>query len=112
FFYEEEMEKLFETLSDGKRTNIRDKVILELLYATGIRVSELVHIQLDDIDLDYSFVKVLGKGNKERVVPFGEYCQSAIIDYIDNFRSQLKIDHDYLIVYMRGQEIGRASCRE
>ena len=111
FFYEEEMEKLFETLNDGKRTNIRDKVILELLYATGIRVSELVHIQLDDIDLDYSFVKVLGKGNKERVVPFGEYCQSAIIDYIDNFRSQLKIDNDYLIVNMRGQAITERGIR-
>ncbi|MGO1759806.1 MAG: site-specific integrase, partial [Mammaliicoccus vitulinus] len=62
FFYEEEMEKLFETLDDGKRTNIRDRVILELLYATGIRVSELVHIKMNDIDLTYSFVKVLGKG--------------------------------------------------
>ena len=64
FFYEEEMEKLFKTLDDGKKTNIRDRVILELLYATGIRVSELVHIKINDIDLNYSFVKVLGKGNK------------------------------------------------
>ena len=46
------------------KTNIRDRVILELLYATGIRVSELVHIQISDIDLNYAFVKVLGKGIK------------------------------------------------
>ncbi|RIN17014.1 tyrosine recombinase XerC [Mammaliicoccus vitulinus] len=111
FFYEEEMEKLFETLDDGKRTNIRDRVILELLYATGIRVSELVHIKMNDIDLTYSFVKVLGKGNKERIVPFGEYCQSAITDYIESFRSQLKIDHDYLIVNMRGQPITERGVR-
>ncbi|QJF24902.1 tyrosine recombinase XerC [Mammaliicoccus vitulinus] len=111
FFYEEEMEKLFETLDDGKRTNIRDRVILELLYATGIRVSELVHIKMNDIDLTYSFVKVLGKGNKERIVPFGEYCQSAITVYIESFRSQLKIDHEYLIVNMRGQPITERGVR-
>nr|WP_263313503.1 tyrosine recombinase XerC [Mammaliicoccus sp. Marseille-Q6498] len=111
FFYEEEMEKLFQTLNDGKKTNIRDRVILELLYATGIRVSELVHIQMKDIDLNYSFVKVLGKGNKERIVPFGEYCQNAITDYIEDFRSQLNIDHEYLIVNMRGQAITERGVR-
>ncbi|HCN59554.1 MULTISPECIES: tyrosine recombinase XerC [Mammaliicoccus] len=111
FFYEEEMEKLFKTLDDGKKTNIRDRVILELLYATGIRVSELVHIKINDIDLNYSFVKVLGKGNKERIVPFGEYCQSAITDYLESFRNQLNIDHDYLIVNMRGQAITERGVR-
>lgn len=111
FFYEEEMEKLFKTLDDGKKTNIRDRVILELLYATGIRVSELVHIKINDIDLSYSFVKVLGKGNKERIVPFGEYCQSAITDYLETFRNQLNIDHDYLIVNMRGQAITERGVR-
>ncbi|WP_239719666.1 MULTISPECIES: tyrosine recombinase XerC [unclassified Mammaliicoccus] len=111
FFYEEEMEKLFKTLDDGKKTNIRDRVILELLYATGLRVSELVHIKINDIDLNYSFVKVLGKGNKERIVPFGEYCQSAITDYLESFRNQLNIDHDYLIVNMRGQAITERGVR-
>lgn len=111
FFYEEEMEKLFKTLDDGQKTNIRDRVILELLYATGIRVSELVHIKINDIDLNYSFVKVLGKGNKERIVPFGEYCQSAITDYLESFRNQLNIDHDYLIVNMRGQAITERGVR-
>ncbi|MCD8894174.1 tyrosine recombinase XerC [Mammaliicoccus sciuri] len=111
FFYEEEMEKLFKTLDDGKKTNIRDRVILELLYATGIRVSELVHIQMSDIDLNYAFVKVLGKGNKERIVPFGEYCQSAIIDYLEQFRSQMHLDHDFLIVNMRGKPITERGVR-
>lgn len=111
FFYEEEMEKLFKTLDDGKKTNIRDRVILELLYATGIRVSELVHIQISDIDLNYAFVKVLGKGNKERIVPFGEYCQSAIVDYIEQFRSQMRLDHDFLIVNMRGKPITERGVR-
>lgn len=111
FFYEEEMEKLFKTLDDGKKTNIRDRVILELLYATGIRVSELGHIQMSDIDLNYAFVKVLGKGNKERIVPFGEYCQSAIVDYIEQFRSQMRLDHDFLIVNMRGKPITERGVR-
>lgn len=111
FFYEEEMEKLFKTLDDGKKTNIRDRVILELLYATGIRVSELVHIQISDIDLNYAFVKVLGKGNKERIVFFGEYCQSAIVDYIEQFRSQMRLDHDFLIVNMRSKPITERGVR-
>lgn len=111
FFYEEEMEKLFKTLDDGKKTNIRDRVILELLYATGIRVSELVHIQMSDIDLNYAFVKVLGKGNKERIVPFGEYCQSAIVDYIEQFRRQMHLDHNFLIVNMRGKPITERGVR-
>ncbi|GGI41785.1 tyrosine recombinase XerC [Mammaliicoccus stepanovicii] len=111
FFYEEEMEKLFKTLDDGKKTNIRDRVILELLYATGIRVSELVHIQIKDIDLNYSFVKVLGKGNKERIVPFGEYCQNAITDYLENFRNQFNVEHEYLIMNMRGQAITERGVR-
>ncbi|WP_323704857.1 tyrosine recombinase XerC [Mammaliicoccus sp. Dog046] len=111
FFYEEEIEKLFQTLNDGKNTNIRDRVILEILYATGIRVSELVHIKLTDIDLNYSFVKVLGKGSKERIVPFGEYCQSAITDYLESFRNQFKLDHEYLIVNMRGQPLTERGVR-
>lgn len=111
FFYEEEIEKLFQTLNDGKHTNIRDRVILEILYATGIRVSELVHIKLTDIDLNYSFVKVLGKGNKERIVPFGEYCQSAITDYLESFRNQFKLEHEFLIVNMRGQPLTERGVR-
>lgn len=111
FFYEEEMEKLFRTLEDGKQTNIRDRVILELLYATGIRVSELVNIKIADVDLEYSFVKVLGKGNKERIVPFGEYCQDAIIDYLENFRTEMNVEHDKLIVNMRGQVLTERGVR-
>ena len=63
--------------------------MLELLYATGMRVSELIHIELDDVNLIMGFVKVFGKGNKERIVPLGEAVIEYLTHYIENIRPQL-----------------------
>jgi integrase/recombinase XerC len=60
----------------------RDRAILELLYATGLRVSELVGLDTEDIDFGEGLVKVLGKGRKERIVPFGQKAREALVDYI------------------------------
>ena len=62
---------------------IRDRAILELLYGSGLRVSELVGLNLDSIDLDDSLVTVKGKGNKERIVPIGRYSRTAIIKWVE-----------------------------
>ena len=64
------MEALFNTVSNDAKKGLRDRVVIELLYATGIRVSELVNIKVMDLDMNLPGVKVLGKGNKERFVPF------------------------------------------
>ncbi len=64
----------------------RDKAILETLYSSGLRVSELVGLDLKDIDLEQSYVRVLGKGNKERIVPLGGKAREALLDYIENGR--------------------------
>ncbi|WP_390602598.1 tyrosine-type recombinase/integrase, partial [Staphylococcus pseudintermedius] len=67
----------------------RDKTMLELLYATGIRVSELINIEVEDINLMMGFVKVFGKGSKERIVPLGETVIDCLTHYIQNIRPQL-----------------------
>lgn len=68
---------------------VRDLAIIELLYASALRVSELTGLDLDDLDLDRLTVRVLGKGSKERIVPFGVPAQSAIVDYLRTARSAL-----------------------
>ena len=111
FFYEEEMEALFKTVYTDSKKGMRDKVILELLYATGIRVSELVHIKTQDLDMKLPGVKVLGKGNKERFIPFGEFCKQSIERYLKEFKPLKHVDHDYLIVNMQGQPITERGVR-
>jgi len=66
--------------------SIRDKAIMELLYATGIRASELVSLTLNDVNLDVGFIKCFGKGGKERIVPMGAAAVSAVREYIDSSR--------------------------
>ena len=111
FFYEEEMEALFKTVDTDSKKGMRDKVILELLYATGIRVSELVYIKTQDLDMKLPGVKVLGKGNKERFIPFGEFCKQSIERYLKEFKPLKHVDHDYLIVNMQGQPITERGVR-
>ena len=111
FFYEEEMEALFNTVQQDTKKGIRDRVILELLYATGIRVSELVNIKRQDIDMYSNGVTVLGKGNKQRFVPFGEFCKQSIEQYLAEFKPIQHSDHEFLIVNMNGDAITERGVR-
>ncbi|NYD66554.1 tyrosine recombinase XerC [Agromyces atrinae] len=78
-----------ERAADGDPVAVRDRAILELLYGTGIRVSELTGLAVDDVDLDRLVVRVLGKGSKERVVPFGVPARDALVGYMQNARRAL-----------------------
>ena len=111
FFYEEEMEALFNTVSNDAKKGLRDRVVIELLYATGIRVSELVNIKVMDLDMNLPGVKVLGKGNKERFVPFGEFCRQSIEQYLEKFKPLKGKSHPYLIVNMKGDPITERGVR-
>ena len=111
FFYEEEMEALFNTVSSDAKKGLRDRVVIELLYATGIRVSELVNIKVMDLDMNLPGVKVLGKGNKERFVPFGEFCRQSIEQYLEKFKPLKSKSHPYLIVNMKGDPITERGVR-
>ncbi|GGA96708.1 tyrosine recombinase XerC [Macrococcus hajekii] len=110
FFYEEEMERLFTEVNQGKPFHVRDQLILELLYATGIRVSELVNIKLEDIDEEMMLLKVLGKGSKERIVPFGSFAVKSLRVYLLLRRQHAK-DHDYLLINQQGQPLTARGVR-
>ncbi|WP_066042629.1 tyrosine recombinase XerC [Herbiconiux solani] len=75
--------------AEGEPGALRDLAVVELLYASALRVSELVGIDLDDLDLDRRTVRVVGKGSKERIVPFGRPAQLAVTDYLGRGRSAL-----------------------
>jgi len=82
FLSEEEMEKLLEIPPADNRLGVRDRAILELFYATGIRLAELVGINLEDINLGEKMVRVRGKGKKERLVPFGRKASESLSEYL------------------------------
>ncbi len=85
---------------------LRDATILELLYSTGIRVGELVNIKLKDIDFAGKRIKILGKGNKERYVLFGDKCLNLLNRYLVDSRTKLlKKSCDYLFLNQRGTSI-------
>ncbi len=79
---EEEMDELIR-LPEGEKMALRDRTILELLYATGLRVSELVNLKKSDVNLDGGFVIAMGKRSKERVVPLGSYSRDAVRAYLE-----------------------------
>ncbi len=89
---------------------IRDKAVLELMYATGLRVSEIVNLCMDGVNLDIGFVKCKGKGGKERIVPIGKEAKRALGRYIDNIRGKLaKRRQDSHLFLTR---LGRKSSRQ
>ncbi|MDD2238567.1 MAG: tyrosine-type recombinase/integrase [Bacilli bacterium] len=104
YFKYNEFITMLETLNDDHPLNVRNRLILELLFATGIRVSELVNIKINNIDIGLRQIKVSGKGNKERIVYFGSYCEDAIKNYFNNARDILLKDKisPYLFINNRG----------
>lgn len=86
---EPEVEALLETVAGDDARADRDRAILETLYATGIRISELVGLDLDDIDLESGTIRVIGKGDKERVVPVGRTARSVLQAYLTSGRVEL-----------------------
>jgi len=87
----------------------RNAAMLELLYATGLRVSELVNVKFLDVNLEACFVRVLGKGSKERIVPFGTHAKEKIDNYINSARPLLLKNHisQYLFVARAGKPMTR-----
>ncbi|CEG22469.1 Tyrosine recombinase XerC [Planococcus massiliensis] len=105
FFYEEEMEALFLSVQGEDKLSLRNMAILELLYATGMRVSECINIRMQDLDRQMQIVKVMGKGRKERYIPYGQFAHEALEHYIEEARPKLmkKQDHQGLFVNNRGE---------
>lgn len=114
FLTYKEFEEVINSIPQDNEYYKRNILIFELLFATGIRVSELVNIKLRDIDLNNNSIKVLGKGGKERIVYFGEYAKNALISYLDNSRSKLLKNKksEYLLINNKSTKLTREGVYE
>ena len=106
--------KLEETAADGAPLAIRNRAIVELLYATGVRVGELTGLDIDDLDPDRRTLRVLGKGNKERTVPYGVPAAMAVDDWLRRGRPLLARENSgpALFVGARGRRVDQRQVRE
>ena len=108
FFYEQEIQELFTTTAGDKPLDQRNDALLEVLYGTGIRVSECANLTLPQIDFDLEVMLIHGKGNKDRYVPFGGYAKRALQRYLKDGRVQLMKKADptnVVFVNQRGKPI-------
>jgi integrase/recombinase XerD len=106
----EEVEALLDAPQESTPLGIRDKAMLEVLYATGIRVSELIKLKMDDVHLKMGFVRCIGKGNKERIIPIGKTAISVLEKYLTSGRPKLvsrKHNDDSLFLNHHGKGLSR-----
>ena len=99
-YYNDLLELINESSKD--KDGIRDRLIIEMLYATGVRVSELVNIKINDIDFNNRKIVVCGKGNKERIVYYGEYAEEILKEYLLTHKKNL---NNYLFINSKGNKI-------
>lgn len=112
YFEYNELEELFNACDLSKPLGQRDRLILEMLYATGIRVGEAVKIRVNDIEKSTRKIIILGKGNKERIVEYGEYCEDILNLYLqDGYRKLNKENINYLFLNNNGQPLTERGIR-
>ena len=99
-YYNDLLEIINESSKD--KDGVRDRLIIEMLYATGVRVSELINIKINDIDFNNRRIIVLGKGNKERIVYYGEYAEEVLKEYM---KTHERKNHNYLFVNSKGGKL-------
>lgn len=104
-----ELSRLLDAPDLREDLGLRDKAMLETLYATGLRVSELVNLRADDVNLKMGFVRCIGKGDKERIVPLGEIAAQCIAAYCDRVRGSLAGEKrsEYLFLTRHGGPMSR-----
>ncbi|QGG50567.1 site-specific tyrosine recombinase XerD [Lysinibacillus pakistanensis] len=109
----EEIEALLMAPNRSKPQGVRDVAMLELLYGSGMRISELIALDLSDIHLTMGFVRVFGKGGKERIIPLGKSALSALNHYLNSARGQLQGKYpktDAFFINQRGKRLTRQGC--
>lgn len=91
------------------KLGLRDQAVLELFYATGLRVSELIYLKINDLNMENRMLKCLGKGSKERIIPFGDKAYQSLNLYLDKVRPKLikNPDEDTLFLNSRGRRLSR-----
>lgn len=107
FLQTDELQNIFDSIDMSNPLGIRNRLIIELLYATGIRVSELTSLKLNDIDIHNKEIRITGKGNKERIVYFGDYAKKYLSLYINEARYELLNGNtsNYLLINNKGSEL-------
>lgn len=106
----EELDQIMATIDLSKPHGHRNRALLETLYACGLRVSELIGLQLSNYFSDIGFIKVIGKNDKERIVPIGEEAMRQIEEYVEHERKLLKIakgHEDFIFLNRRGKQLTR-----
>ena len=112
YFEYNELEELFNSIDTKTSLGQRDLLILELLYATGIRVGELVAIEEKDINKSSRTIIILGKGNKERIVSYGDYCEDILNKYLSDGRNKLNTkSSEYLLLNHHGEKLTERGIR-
>lgn len=113
FLKNNELDKMFEVCKEDTPINQRNTLIIELLYASGIRVSELVNIKLSDIDKNEKSIKILGKGSKERMVLYNNHTKTAMDTYLnDGYNYFNKKSSGYLILNKDGNKLSERYVRK
>ncbi|MGB5990166.1 MAG: site-specific tyrosine recombinase XerD [Marinifilaceae bacterium] len=105
-----EINNLIATVDESKPESQRNRAILETLYSCGLRVSELINLRVSNLHFRMGFIKIDGKGNKERLIPVSEDAKNEIKLYMKNYRAKLAIDpndEDILFLNRRGQKLSR-----
>lgn len=106
FLFYDEMETFLSSVDETSDDGIRNRAMFELMYACGLRVSEVVNLTLDDIDFQDLIVRVMGKGSKERLVPFYEYAKEKIAAYLPIRKQWMNmLHHRYIFVNQRGKQL-------
>jgi integrase/recombinase XerD len=105
-----QIEALIEAIDTATPRGLRDRAMLELAYGSGLRVSELVNLRLSALDLEARLVVVFGKGNKERMVPFGSGARRALIAYLKNGRPELLKERQSNVLFVA--RVGRPMTRQ
>ena len=104
-----EVQRLLNAPDGLKPSGLRDAAMLEVLYAAGLRVSELIHLKVQDVQLEAGFVRVMGKGSKERIVPIGQYAREKVLFYLEHARARMVKERSspYLFVARAGRPLTR-----
>ncbi|MGI6709962.1 MAG: site-specific tyrosine recombinase XerD [Bacilli bacterium] len=104
----QEIDLLLEQFKPDSPLGIRDRAVVELLYSSGLRISELVNLKLEDLHLELNFIKITGKGNKERIVPVGEIAIDYLNKYLSESRPFLNKKHNnWVFLSKNGSQINR-----
>ena len=105
---EQEMQEILDSIVVEDHLSSRNRCMLELMYATGLRVSELINLNVSSVNIYMGYIKVIGKGNKERIVPIGAVAKKILSDYLNNYRKEfIKKESSLLFFNNHGNKLIR-----